>query len=110
MAYSLDLRQRVVDFVASGGEKSEASRRFKVSLWCVKTWCKRKILSTTYSHMGRPRKVDWEALRQDIQQHPDKLIRERAAAFGVYNNSIWYASRAMKITHKKNTSLPREKS
>jgi len=58
MAYSIDLRERVVDFVKSGGTKAAAHRRFMVSLWCVNNWCKRAILAPTYSHQGRPRKVD----------------------------------------------------
>jgi len=75
MAYSLDLRQRVVDFVSAGGQKKEASDRFNVSLWCVNNWCTRKILSATYSHQGRPRTFDWKALQQDIQKHPDNTIQ-----------------------------------
>ena len=31
MSYSIDLRQRVVDFVRQGGSKSEAARLFGVS-------------------------------------------------------------------------------
>lgn len=105
MAYSVDLRERVVDFVLSGGGKSEASRRFKVSLWCVNDWCSRETLCPDYSGSGRPRKVDREALRRDIQAHPDKLLRERAQEFGVHINAIWYACHQMKITHKKNAKV-----
>ncbi|NJK57672.1 MAG: IS630 family transposase, partial [Pleurocapsa sp. SU_5_0] len=42
MTYSVDLRKRVVEFVAAGGSKAEASRRYEVSLWCVNDWCQRK--------------------------------------------------------------------
>lgn len=104
MAYSLDLRKRVVEFVLSGGSKAEASRRYQVSLWCVNDWCSRKSLSPTQSP-GRPRKMDWDALQRDIQKNPDKLLRERAQEFGVRINAIWYACVQMKITHKKNSSL-----
>ncbi len=38
MTYSIDLRKRVVEFVQGGGSKAEASRRYKVSLWCVNDW------------------------------------------------------------------------
>ena len=105
MAYSLDLRQRVVKFVKEGGSKSEAHRRFGISLWCVNTWCKRKTLQTTYSHQGRPRKLKLEALKRHIQRYPDMLLRERAEHFNVHINSIWHACRLLKITHKKNTSI-----
>lgn len=109
MAYSLDLRKRVVRFVQEGGSKIEAQRRFKVSIWCVRNWCNRSTLETTYSHKGRPRKVGLEELRQYIQKHPDMLLRELAQHFGVHINSIWHACRVLKITHKKNTSVYRKK-
>ena len=35
MAYSLDLRKKVVDFVSSGGRKKRARELFGVSIWCV---------------------------------------------------------------------------
>ena len=109
MAYSLDLRERVVRFINKGGSKIEAHRHFGISLWCIRNWCGRSTLEATYSHQGRPRKVYLEALRQDIQRHPDKLLRERAKHFNVHTNSIWHACRVMKITHKKNTSVHRKK-
>jgi len=108
VAYSLDLRKRVVDFVSSGGSKSEASRRYEVSLWCVKDWCSRASLEPI-KPPGRPRQIDWITLKQDIQNNPDKLLRERADELGVWINSIWYACKQMNITHKKNTSLQGKK-
>ena len=41
MAYSIDLRKRVVEFGEEGGSKAEAARRFRVSGWCVHDWCDR---------------------------------------------------------------------
>ena len=101
MAYSLDLRCRVVNYVGKGGKKSDASRLFSISLWCVNDWCNRKVLEAQRPK-GRPRKLDWEALKSDIEKHPDKLLRERAKEFGVWPNSIWYACRCLGVTHKKN--------
>lgn len=107
MAYSLDLRCRVVDYVCNGGRKSDAHRLFGVSLWCVNDWCAREDLNPQ-SPKGRPRKLDWEALKTDIEQYPDKLLRERANEFGVRTNAIWYACRRLNITHKKNFSIQRK--
>jgi transposase len=45
MSYSLDLRRRVMEFVASGGGKSEAARRFSVGSQTVYDWLKRKDLA-----------------------------------------------------------------
>jgi len=41
LAYSEDLRKRVVDFVEQGGSEAEAQRLFQVSEWCVYDWLKR---------------------------------------------------------------------
>ena len=51
--------------------------------------------------------MDWLKLSEDIKNHPDKLLRERALAFGVQIHSIWHASKEMGFTHKKNTTLQR---
>jgi transposase len=107
MAYRLDLRKRVVDYVRSGGSKASAHRTFKVSLWCIDDWCRREDLRPMRS-TGRPRKLDWSALSADIKKYPDKLLRERAAKFGVWPNAIWYACQVLKHTYKKNVSIPRK--
>ena len=109
MAYSIDLRKRVVEFVESGGSKAEASRRFKVSLWCVNDWCKRDDLTPKKSPI-RHRKVDKEALRRHVEHYPDALLRERAEVFGVRINAIWYLMRRMNLTHKKTDALRGERS
>ena len=104
MTYSIDLRKRVVEFVLDGNSKAEASRRYKVSLWCVNDWCQREDL-TPQQQKGRKRKLDWSALSQHIQEYPEALLRERAQYFGVHTNAIWYASRMMKLTRKKNSQI-----
>ncbi len=53
MSYSLELRHRVVLYVKDGGTKISACRHFKVSLWCVNDWCKKRYLS--------PYKTIWAA-------------------------------------------------
>ena len=104
MTYSVDLRKRVVGFVVTGGSKAEASRRYKVSLWCVNDWCKRDNL-TPAPQKGRKRKLDWKAVSQHIQEYPDALLRERAQHFGVHTSAIWYANKQMKLTRKKNSKI-----
>lgn len=47
------------------------------------------------------RKLNWEALRRDVQENPDALLRERAERFGVEINAIWYALQKKKQTCKK---------
>ena len=104
MAYRIDLRSRVVEFVKKGGSQAEAARRYNVSRWCVYDWCKRPNIERVKVHR-RSRKLDWEALRKQVQQKPDALLLERAAEFGVNINAIWYALKQMKQTRKKNSTL-----
>lgn len=108
MTYSIDLRERVVNFVDSGGSKAEASRRFEVSLWCVNDWCNREDLAPKV-HGQRNRKIDKEALRRHVAQYPDALLRERAELFGVHVNAVWSMMRKLKLTHKKSDALHRER-
>ena len=100
MSYSKDLRERVVAYIRNGGSKASAQEHFKVSRWCIYDWCSREDL-TPIKSSGRPRKLDWEALAKDIEEHPDKLLRERAKELNVWTNAVWYACKQMKMTHKK---------
>lgn len=104
MTYSIDLRERVVAFVRGGGSKAEAVHRYDVSRKTVFNWVSAPSLEPK-RHGRRKRKLDWEALRQDFLTHPDLLLRERAIKFGVRVSAIFYASKQMRISHKKNTVL-----
>ncbi len=104
MTYGLDLRKRVVSFVLAGGSKAEASRHFKVSLWCVQDWCLRKDLSAKVQP-SRHNKIDMEKLSVHLKDQPDAILRERATKFGVTEQAIWYGLKRLKVTHKKNDAL-----
>ena len=108
MTYSIDLRQRVVDYVERGGSKAAATRVFNVSRGSIYNWFGRESLIPT-KVIRRNGKLDWKRLREDVIKHPDRLLRERAAIFGVRINAIWYAMKSMNIRYKKNTSLQRKK-
>ncbi len=104
MTYGIDLRERVVSFVLGGGSKASASRQFKVSLWCVQDWCKRRQLEAQ-QHPGRKSKIDMGKLLRDVEVQGDALLRERANKFGVTEQAVWYALRRLQLTHKKNVPL-----
>jgi transposase len=103
MTYSIDLRERVVAYVRNGGSKAEASRRFSVNTGTIFNWLKREDLQPKPYERTKHRKVDWDALRRDVELHPDKLLRERAIQFGVHAPAIWHALRQMQLTHKKSS-------
>ena len=103
MSYSLDLRERAVSYVRSGGIQSEASQIFGVTTRTLYGWLRREDLSPRRCGPRR-RKLDKAALAAHVQAHPDALLRERALAFGVSGVAIFKALRQMQVT-KKNDAL-----
>ena len=102
MAYELQLRERAVKYVRTGGQLLEASKIFGVHRQTLWRWLQREDLSRKQSPTRR-RKLDKEALLAHVKAEPDKLLRERAAHFGVRVNSIWVALKRMDISKKNNT-------
>jgi transposase len=106
MAYSSDLKRRVLDFVAAGGGKSEAARRFSVARSTVFVW-----LDEPAEHVpGKPgpktgHKIDRHKLRQAVREQPDLMLKELAQRFDASINGISRSLMAMGIKRKKNTVL-----
>lgn len=107
MTCSIDLRERVVNFVRSGGSKAEAARRFCISRRTVYNWLGRDNLSPK-KHTQRHRKIDKAKLRAHVKAHPHMLLRERAKIFGVSVPGLSIALKTMKIVKKTNDATPRE--
>ena len=109
MAYSVDLRKRVVEFVRSGGSKAEASRRFKVSRWCVFDWLQREDLTPRRPLEGHNRRMDWDELKRNVSDFPDWPLKRRARLFKASPSAICMALRKMGITVKKKTFKYKER-
>lgn len=100
MPYSLDLRKRVIAFVEGGGSISTAARTYQVGRATIYRWLNRVDLAPT-KVTRRKRKLDWDALRQDVEQHPEATLAERAQRLGVSISAISQTLKKMKITRKK---------
>ena len=102
MAYSTDLRKRVLDFINAGGSKVAAERRFSVSRRTIYNWLEAED-PFTYQKPGPkgPRSIDSEALREHVAEFPDHTLTERAQYFGVSQHGISYALSKLNITRKK---------
>ena len=115
-AYSLDLRQRVIEAYTNGeGSMRQLGRRFKVSLNFVKRLIQRfrragSLLPKAHAG-GRRAIVDErgkEFLRELLEQTPDLTLRElcerfhaqfqRTVSISAMNETL----RKMRITRKKN--------
>ncbi len=101
MSYSLDFRQQV--FKLKQQEKltfQEASERFGVPIRTLFRW--QRCIAPKAKRSKPATKVDMEALRKDVEQHPDYYQYERAKRFGVRQSTIHYALKRLGISHKKN--------
>jgi transposase len=99
MSYSLDLRERVVNYVRNGGSPTEAARLFLVGRATLYRWLGAPDLLPKPAK-ERKRKLDKGALAAHVRDFPDALLRDRAAHFGVAINAIWVALKKLGITKK----------
>ena len=105
MAYSLDFRRRVMNIKAEEGlTYRETSKRFRIAMRTLFSWNNRLEPKTTRNKPAI--KIDPEALRKDVEGHPDAYQYERADRFGVSAWGIGLALRRLGISCKKNAQPP----
>ena len=73
MSYSLDLRQKVINFVENGGTIAKAAHTFGIGRASIYRWLSRPTLSATQVK-SRQRKLDWKELEKDVKQNPESSI------------------------------------
>ena len=73
MPYSLDFRQKVINFVENGGTITKAAHTFGIGRASIYTWLSRPKLSAT-KVKSRQRKLDWKELEKDVKQNPESSI------------------------------------
>ena len=96
MSYSLDFRQKVINYIENGGQVVKAAKTFGIARATIYRCLGRKDLEATKVER-RKIKLDWNA----------KLI-ERAKRFGVHPTTIWYALDKMKINKKSNSGIEKK--
>ena len=69
MPYSLDFRQKVINFVENGGTMTEAAHLFGIERASIYRWLSRPKLSATKVKCCRI-KLDWKELEKDVKQNP----------------------------------------
>ena len=108
MRYSPDLRKRVLDFIAAGGSKAEASRRFQVSGSSIYNWLD-VVYPFAYKKPGprKPYRLDPAVLAEHVKEFPDSTQKERVAHFGVSQRCICYGPEADRMHGKKDIYLQR---
>jgi transposase len=108
-AYALDLRERVVKFIQSGGSKAEAARRFALARSSVYRYlaAAQKGALAPKKSWGHWRKLDPEKLQAHVKKHPDATLKELQNAFGVSHHAVWVRLGQLGFTLKKTHKISR---
>jgi transposase len=102
MAYSADLRKRVIAFVQAEGNKTEAAERFGVSRKIVFVWM-RNPEQLKASKLG-PKgcwKLDLGRLKQKIEERPTAYQYELAVVLGVSQRCVGRGLKKLQLTRKR---------
>ncbi len=101
MSFSKDFRRQLCKVMED--EKltaKEASIRFGISIRSVFRWKHKPEPSKTRNKPAT--KIDMEALKKDIEEHPDGFLYERAERLEVSKSGVFYAMRRLGVSYKKN--------
>ncbi|CAM4456902.1 MAG: hypothetical protein LEGION0403_FIIPPAGN_02782 [Legionella sp.] len=106
MTYSLDFRKKVLKVRAAEGLSiEEVAIRFGVGKASVMRWL---IHLEPPKNRNKPAtKIDMEALKKDVELHPDSYQYERAKRFNVSKTGIRTALIRLKISYKKTWNHPK---
>ncbi len=76
MSYSLDLRQKVIDYVESGGKIAKAAKLFGIGRASIYRWLDREYLEAT-KVKNRQRKLD----RKELESKHSAVSIQRSAIY-----------------------------
>lgn len=104
-AYSIDLREKVISYLKSGGSRISASKIFSIGERTVRRWieleAKTKSLKPKPHGGGYPAKIDLESLKEYVNSNSDKTLAELGEEFSVSATSIWFALKKIDYVYKK---------
>jgi len=113
MAYSLDLRQRVVDYVQSGKSKISASKLFDIGEKTVRNWMilyeETGAVDPRPHRGGRKSSIDSATFKSYVDANPDKTLKEIGANFGLSYEGAAYNLRKHGYVNKKNAAIQGKK-
>ena len=102
MAYPVKFREHVLRVKKEEKlSRIETAKRFKIGEASVARWSQR---IEPIRVERRVRKIDKEALREDVRKYPFAYQRERGRRLGVSQRAIHSALRNLGVTYKKSPS------
>jgi len=113
MAYSEDLRKKVIEYLSRGHSQREARDVFGITLTTVNRW-HQLYIKTGKVEDKKPcrgfKKLDPVKLQEYVDKNPDAYLTEIGEAFGCTESSVRKAFKRLKITHKKRRRGTRNRS
>jgi putative transposase len=110
LAYSEDLRKKVVEFIKEDeGGVSEAARLYKIGRATINRWLNLVELKPGKPGPKGPRKVNLDALKAEVDANPESYIAELAEKLQVSRTAICNNLKRLKLTRKKNRPIQRTK-
>ena len=103
-SYSVDLRERVLNYLEKNNNRKAASLLFQVGVATIYRWISRKKEKGNVQPLRRPyayKKIDDQKLVEYVETHPDQFLSEIAQHFNLTPQAIFYALKRLKITRKK---------
>ena len=102
MTYPVCFRKKILTYKDKHNLSLRATaKHFKIAINSVVRWEEQPEPAKT---KARPSiKIPEEALRKDVEAHPDDFLYERARRFGVTAVGIHLALKRLKLSRKKNT-------
>lgn len=107
--YSIDFRERAVEYVSEcGGDREEVCRVFRIASSTLQRWIilAKRTGDLSPKPMGsRPWKLDHNAVVKHVEMHSDSTLQEIADHFDVVPSMIFYVLKKHGVTRKKNLRL-----
>ena len=94
----------MIAFLEEGNDTKTASELFKVSQRTIQRWKKLKKEKGNLYPSKREfayRKIDYEKLKEHLENHPDDFLYEIAEKLSVTLQAIFYSCKKIKFTRKK---------
>lgn len=110
-SYSIDLRERVLQYLEKNKNREAASRLFQVGVATIYRWLSRKKETGHVKPLSRPyvyKKIDDQKLIDYIEKNPDHFLSEIAEHFNLTLQAVFYALKRLKITRKKSSRSTRK--
>ncbi|MDQ6962701.1 MAG: IS630 transposase-related protein [Mariprofundaceae bacterium] len=109
MAYSEDLRARVIFHVESGNTQLSAAKLFNINYKTVRSWLELKketgSLKRRKHRGGAKCRVTAEELKVYVDAHPNAILADIAEHFGFTIPGIFYHLRKHGYVRKKNIKI-----